>query len=209
MPESDPIERPRAPLSGVRAALEAAHAAALGVWVGALVMTGAAAAVAFPTMRAMSPSLPEFASYPEDHWMIAAGRVMARVFFISDMAQLICASLAALSLAALWASGSISRRRAAQVIRAALLAALLLSLAQYLLFPARQMAQDLHSFWTAAAAGDIEQADEHRAAFDSMHGAASMRLALHSVGALATLLVGAWAAATPERDRLHDKERSA
>jgi len=192
----------------LRPSLETTHLIALGLWLGALVMTGATAAIAFPTLRDLDPSLPVFEAYPRDHWSIAAGMVMARVFFVSDAMQMACGLVAAGTLGMLFLSGTIARRRAAQVIRAALLFALLVSLLQYLIFPAREMAQDLNAFWNAAKAGDLETAERHRAAFDRAHPGASLRLSLHAVGVLAAMAIGAWAAATPERDALHEAMES-
>lgn len=191
-------------MNWLRPSMETAHLVALGLWLGALVMTGATAAIAFPTLRDLDPSLPAFASYPEDHWSIAAGMVMARVFFVCDAVQLGCGLLAGATLGILFLTGAVARRRAAQVIRAALLAVLLVSLLQYLVFPAREMAQDLQAFWSAAKAGDAETADRHRAAFERAHPGASLRLSLHAIGVLVTMAVGAWAAATPERDAAHE-----
>ncbi|MFG0275707.1 MAG: hypothetical protein ACF8QF_11680 [Phycisphaerales bacterium] len=187
-------------MSRLRPTLETAHILALGVWLGALVMTGATAAIAFPTMRDLDPSLPAFAAYPEDHCTIAAGMVMARVFFVCDTVQLVGAMVASVTLIGLFATGAVSRRRAAHVIRAAILAALAVSLLQYLIFPAREMAQHLDAFWTAARAGDIATADAERAAFDRLHPGASLRLSLHAIGIVAALVVGCWAATTPATD---------
>jgi hypothetical protein len=196
-------------MSRLRPTLETANLAALGVWLGALVMTGAAAAIAFPTMRDLDPSLPAFASYPQDHWTIAAGMVMARVFFVCDAVQLACATVAGVSLVGLYATGVVAKKRAAQVIRAAVLAALVVSLLQYLVFPAREMAEHLDTFWTAAKAGDLETADAARGAFDRLHPQASLRLSLHAAGVLIALVVGAWAATTPATDVRHEGEEGA
>ena len=53
------------------AAAEGLHLAALGAWLGAIVVSGAAAAIIFPTMRSLDPRMPEFGSYQGPHWMIA------------------------------------------------------------------------------------------------------------------------------------------
>lgn len=70
----------------------------LGAWALVIVMSGGMAAVIFPTMKQLDPVLPEFVSTPGDHWSLAAGLVMRKVFFISDIAQLIFAMVAVVSL---------------------------------------------------------------------------------------------------------------
>ena len=58
-----------------------------------LVMSGTMAAVIFPTMKQLQPVLPEFVKVPQDHWSLAAGLVMRKVFFISDAVQLVMATI--------------------------------------------------------------------------------------------------------------------
>ena len=71
----------------------------LGAWATVILMSGAMAAVIFPTMKQLDPVLPAFASTPGDHWSLAAGLVMRKIFFISDIVQLVLATACLVSTA--------------------------------------------------------------------------------------------------------------
>jgi hypothetical protein len=142
---------------------------ALGVWAGALLMTGATAAIAFPTMRELGPTLPTFGAYPEDHWSIAAGHIMQRVFGISDWTQIACALVVAVSLIA--EAASVGWRRlgiAWQVRGAVMLGAVGCSLYSVLVM-SPPMNVTLDAYWEAAKAGNVEVAHANKAEFDSDH----------------------------------------
>src|SRR5689334_8572235 len=62
-----------------RRIVESVHIAVLGVWAGALVLAGAAAAIVFPVMKSLDPKLPGFSKYDGPHWMLAGGQVGQRV----------------------------------------------------------------------------------------------------------------------------------
>jgi len=66
--------------------------ATMALWLGAVLMTGAAAAIAFPAMRELSPALIEFAGHEQDHWSIVAGHTMMPVFRVLDFATLALAA---------------------------------------------------------------------------------------------------------------------
>jgi hypothetical protein len=162
--------------------LEIAHIACLSMWAGSLAMTAVTAAIAFPTMKELNPTLPSFAAYPDDHWVIAAGQVMERVFTASDIGQLALAILACVLFVPLALSKRLSRGLMAA--RAVVLAALLVSLLEYTFVMRPQMTSDLMAFWAAAKAGELEAANAARAAFDEAHPLASARLSVHLAGVL-------------------------
>ena len=74
------------------------HTLALCLWLAALILGGASAAVVFPTMKSVNPMLPDFPGFEADHWKIAAGMVQQRIFFVSDTVQFIAAIAAFLTL---------------------------------------------------------------------------------------------------------------
>jgi hypothetical protein len=152
-----------------RAIAETVHLAALGVWLGAIGIAGAAAAVAFPTMRALDPTLGAYAAFPGEHWPIAAGEVMFKVFQISDLVALACLVLAAGSLVAALVAGGLSGRRLSSRLRLAMMLALLLvqCWAMFVLMP--RMAHNAGEFWSAARAGDEMKAGEYRVRFSDDH----------------------------------------
>ena len=63
-----------------RIILETINALALGIWAGMLVFVGIAAALTFPMMKELDPTLPAYALYEGQHWRIAAGSVMNPLF---------------------------------------------------------------------------------------------------------------------------------
>jgi len=174
-------------MAGLRSLLDAAHLAALGVWVGAVGMTAAVAAVIFPEMKELAPSVESFSAYPKDHWVIAAGRVMGRVFTILDWAQIACALLALVSAALLVVMKDARRWRRLFVTLAPAAA-----LVWYALMVAQPMHADLAGFWDAARSGNVEAADAYRGAFDARHPVASDAMGAIMLLALGALMISAW-----------------
>lgn len=173
----------------VPAILETAHVTALGVWAGAVVMSGATAAVIFPQMRELDPTLEAFAATPGEHWVIAAGWVMARVFWVMDAVQLGCAGVAALTLIALvWMRGVFGIRFV--LLRVLLVGAAVATLLWYLMAVAQPMSTDLAGYWEAAKAGEAERAATLRASFDARHPVASRALGALGVLALVSAVAG-------------------
>lgn len=177
-------------MTRLRPLFETVHLAALGVWVGALGMTAATAAVLFPEMRDLDPSLGAFGAYPGEHWVLAAGRVMARVFSVLDSVQIGCAALAALTAFALFVSRA-NRRWLRLVLTLAPTAVLV----WYLLMVALPMHADLTGYWDAARGGELELASGFRAAFDARHPVASRAMGLTLALALVALVVNGWRSA--------------
>ena len=56
---------------------ETLHVLSLAVWLGTIMMTGVAAAIIFPEMRRLDPSLAIYSKYTGDHWLLAAGHIAA------------------------------------------------------------------------------------------------------------------------------------
>lgn len=178
---------------------ETLHLTALGVWAGALFGAGVAAAVAFPTMRDLEPVLGAYPAYTGEHWMLAAGRVAARVFVITDIAQFACALLAIAGFAlATWAGDR--RRSWLRFFRAAALGAAFLLVSYHLLIQAPRMDRDLRAYWDAAAAGDNDAALIHQEAFSRQHPNASRTMTATFVATLASLGLGAWSLADGRKD---------
>lgn len=175
-----------------RTICEIIHLGALGLALGAMVITGAAAAIAFPVMKALDPHLPAFAAYGEPHWPVAAGSVMNRLFGVTDAVLLGAAIVAALTLGA---SRLIFRARFASiagVLRLIALAALLGSVGLTRLDLRPRMQSNLTAYWEAARAGDAEAAARHKAAFDADHPRASFLLVTQLVLAAWAFGAGAW-----------------
>ncbi|MCA9287230.1 MAG: hypothetical protein KDA05_01515 [Phycisphaerales bacterium] len=177
-------------------AFEIVHVVALSLWIGAVVMAGLAAAIVFPTMRSLEPRLATYPDYTGDHWMLAAGKVAARIFHATDIAQGVCAVLAVVSAAALGLSGAISYRRPAGLIWLSGLAASVGVLAASLLWLRPRMDASLHAYWDAAMAGNNPVAEAARQAFSADHPLASNLMAATAACVLATLVAHVVAART-------------
>jgi len=144
--------------------------AILGTWLGALLAVGAAAAVAFPTMKRLNPSLPEFGAVDE-HWSIAAGSVFQPMF--------IGVLIIAVGLGVLATSIGVVAVRHASNGRRVLLNVLLISsmlAAAVGLVVARDMRANWLTFLDAARAGDTTAAANARSSFDQSHPLASTLL---------------------------------
>jgi hypothetical protein len=166
----------------------------MGLWVGTLGMAGAAAAIIFPTMRELEPTLGAYPMYTEPHWRLAAGHVAAKLFFVSDLVQLVCAPLAGLSLVLIvlrklapWPSRLVAARL--------VLLTLVMALVSYRFFVlAPRMDRELAIYRSAATAGDMTRADEHLAAFNADHPTASRVMSGTFALTLLGFALGAWSA---------------
>lgn len=171
--------------------LDTLHAAAAGIWIGSVAMVGTLAAIAFPTMKKLDPTVPEFAAVG-DHWKIAAGSVANKMFVVVDSVSLACClvCLATLGLS-LSIRVKLGRPRSALWIFRTLAMTIAAGCLAYQLFIlAPRMAENIHTFWDAARAGEVAKAATAQAAFDADHPTASNVIFIMFAGALA-LLVGA------------------
>lgn len=178
-----------------RAICETAHLALLGLWLGALVMTGATAAVVFTEMKSLTPALPAYAAYTGEHWALAGGRVMQRVFFFADAAQFICGLGAALTLLLSVATFGLSVRRVSTLVRGALVFIAVALAAYAIIGLGPRMNSNLRAYWSAAERGDMEDAARPRAAFDADHPVASAVMSATAAAVLLALIAGAWSVA--------------
>ncbi len=180
---------------------ETLHLTAVGVWCGALFGAGVAAAVAFPTMRNLDPTLAAYPEYTGEHWMLAAGRVAARVFVITDIAQFVCAFLAVVGFMLATFAGDRTRSWL-RFFRAAALGAAFLLVSYHLLIQGPRMDRDLRAYWDAAASGDNDAAVIRQEAFSRQHPGASRIMTATFIATLATLGLGAWSLAGGRKDRV-------
>jgi hypothetical protein len=161
------------------------HWAALALWIAAIVAAGVAAIGVFGTLADVRLTVHEYAAFPNDanqHGMLAAGRIMERVFFLVDVLQFIAAPL-------LLASASLelvlrlpwSRGRAG-VARLVCMATAVATLTYQAVVVSPTMNRELRSYWEHAAAGNVLAAQAHQESFNQLHPRAEMlmnaRLAL-------------------------------
>lgn len=172
-------------MSPYRRFLETLHLTAAGLWLGAVAMTGAAAAIIFPTMRDLDPTLPAYEAFTGPHWRLAAGQVASKLFFIADAVQLGCIIICGLTLGIIALAADAWRRPIAMALRLiALFAAVGLMTYSFARLGPR-MNSNMYAYWAAAQAGDTETALIHQEAFDQDHPTASRVM----VGSLACALV--------------------
>lgn len=176
--------------------LDAMSVWVLGIWAGALIMTGASAAIIFPEVRQMSVGVSDLILPVDEHWKYIAGRVQNRVFGVCDWLQLFAGAVV---LALLIASSL--RHRCAQIgrtlwfARLGVTSLLLTALAIYLAWLAPAMQTDLHAFWKALDAKNLEAALTAQVSFDKYHPIASkffsvMLLGVLALGVLTALGIG-------------------
>ncbi len=190
-------------MSTLRTALHAVNVVALGVWTGAMVMTGVAAAVTFPTVKALAPKAGAgFENYTGEHWRLIAGKVAGKLFVISDIVQFSCAALAVVTLGAL-VGGSLTKGKLGlpMLLRVGTLAIACTVLGGWLLLYSPSMYENLRGYWDAAQAGDNAKAATFQAAFDAAHGTASTLMITCTLAAL-----GALVAAAIDRHFSHEQE---
>jgi hypothetical protein len=177
-------------------ACEIVHAAALALWLGAIVMTAVFAAIIFPAMRALDPVLPGYAALDGGHWRIAAGQVAARAFRVSDAVE------AGALVVGVASFGAQLRRRGAggrfsASARTVVLAALAAVTVFHVFVLGPRMARNSRVYWESARAGDLVAAERARGAFEADHPVATRLMGTE--GVLLLLGIGLSAAARPER----------
>lgn len=173
----------------IRRVLNTIHTACLAAASGVIIATGVAAAVAFPTMRDLNPRLADLATI-DDHWMIAAGSVMAQVFLVTAV---IVGGAIGVALIAFTMQLLLASRRAfgATVVRFVAIAALVAVFTHYAAILLPDMNRTFDAFVAAGRANDIEQAAKLRREFDELHPLASRELGAIAVLALAAALLSA------------------
>lgn len=177
-------------MPGLRTILHVIHAFALSVWLAAVLMSGVVAALVFPLMKSLNPTLPEYAAYDGPHSFIVAGQVAARVFLVSDVMQFVMAlfSLGSLGAFTLLTDRSEGGKRLAA--RGLCLTAAIGALGFQLLVLAPRMNKLLGEYWAAAKAGDNTAAAALREAFQELHPTATAVLLVIALAVAACLLLG-------------------
>lgn len=175
--------------------LDTLHAAGAGIWIGGVGMVGTLAAIAFPTMKKLDPTVPEFAAVGE-HWKIAAGQIANKMFVVGDAVSLVCCLVCLCTLGlGLFIRAKRGREHARVAIwmfRSLAMTVAAGCLAYQLFILAPRMSENIHTFWDAARAGNVEVATRAQAAFDADHPTAStviMAMLVSAVSLLAGVLL--------------------
>lgn len=178
----------------LRRFLEVVHLTAAGLWLGVAVATGAAAAIIFPTVKDLEPTLAVYPDYTGEHWRLAAGHIAARLFAFGDVVGFFCLMLAGLSLCIIAAMRHVwIRTPRITLARLAALGLAILAAGYNIFILGPRMNSNLSDYWTAAAAGDSDAALAAQQAFMADHTPASNTLAAIAIAALALTITGAMA----------------
>ena len=177
-----------------------AHLLALSVWLGAVAMSGVVAAIVFPLMRELEPTLGAYPNYEGDHALLSAGRVASQVFFTVDFIQFVCATIALATIVVLVVCGY-SLNTLARVLRVIVLCMTLALLSYHLFIFMNKLQGLLRGYWENAANGDTLVADGFKDRFLEHHSTASNILgALALMVMINIILAGITLTAKPKQD---------
>lgn len=167
---------------------------ALTFWIGAIMTVAIAAMNTFGTLPGLGVSLDGYPDFPvEHHGRLAAGIIMERNFFMADVIQMFAIPIVLVTLLAQLLFCKMPLKRPANSIRFISLSTAAVVFGIYAFTIAPDMNRELRAYWTAAEAGQVEQAELHRAAFEVDHPRAEWFLEMNLIFAL--IGVGASAAA--------------
>jgi len=167
------------------------HLVSLSVWLGSVAMSGVVAAIVFPLMRKLEPTLGAYPSYDGDHALLAGGRVASSVFLAVDTIQFVCAGLALLTLIVAIASGY-AIDTIGRLLRICVLCATLALLSYHLFIFMPEQMQSLRGYWDMAAIGETAQADVFKDKFLASHDASSRLLGSLTIAVLVNLILAGW-----------------
>ncbi len=176
---------------------ETIHLAAAGIWLGALLMSGAVAGVVFTKTPELDPTLGRFAAYPGDHARLAAGYVQNEVFKLTDLTQFVASLICLATMIGLIALYRLPIRSLVGAVRLVSLMLGLSALSYYILVLTPRMSENLRAFYAAAEAGEVETAERFRALFDADHPTATNVFAVITIGVLVMFISGLWSATGP------------
>jgi hypothetical protein len=167
------------------------YLSALGLWTGIIAMTAAAAAVTFPTVKALDPIVPALDPASRPHWLYIAGKVASGVFRISNVAQAVCAILVLVTVACLCRSREAGprTRRSVSLYATGLAIALV---GWYLLILWPRMRENLYTYWDNLNAGKLEAARVAQQAFDADHPISSNLFKALLAVVLVAFISGIW-----------------
>ncbi len=175
------------------------HLVALSIWLGSVAMSGVVAAIVFPQMRTLEPTLASYPDYEGDHSLLAGGLIASKVFLAVDFIQFVCAALALLTLSIMIFAGY-QINTIARLLRLMVLCATLALLSYHLFLFMPQLTLTLTGYWDFAAAGDTAQADQFKDRFLESHSSASRILATLTIAVLINLILAGWTLTAPKKE---------
>lgn len=183
--------------STARAVVECTHIGALALWLAATLGSALAAAVVFPTMKALQPRLPDYAAYAGDHALIAGGSVAQRVFLIADIIQFPASLIAVITLAIPVVFMGASLKRPAGVARTLAMGIAVAAFASLLFIVTPQLNAATTAHWAAMKLNDAPEIARHKAAVDEIHPIASRLMGAMGLSVLTALIAACWSLTRP------------
>ncbi len=176
------------------------HLLAIAVWFGAVAMSAVVAAVVFPLMRELDPTLGAYPEFAGDHAVLAGGHVGARVFLIADVVQFVCGLAVLATTIVLVGFLRLPIRRWSTAGRLVAVGGAVLISSYHVMVLAPRMDDNLKAYWVFAEQGATEQAEAARARFSADHPTASRTLSGTAALLLVAFVSGAWSAQGRERE---------
>ena len=167
------------------------HLVALSIWIGSVAMSGVVAAIVFPLMRTLEPTLASYPEYGGDHAMLAGGLIASKVFFAVDFIQFVCGALAMMTLVVMIVTGY-TINTIPRLLRIMVLCATLALLSYHLFIFTPVQMLSLRGYWDFAASGDTNQADIFKDKFLASHSAASRLLGSLTIAVLVNIIIAGW-----------------
>ena len=175
----------------------------LAAWFAALVTAAVSAAQVFGNLPGMSMTLDRFAAYAsEEHGRLAAGLVMAEIFFTVDVVQMVAIPVTLVTLGLQLTVLGLPWRRPANLFRTSCVVLATGLFAWYALVLAPELNRTLRLHWEAAEAGDTARAMMLREQFTAQHGLAVMILGTNFVLLGVAIVASALALAPASGPRL-------
>lgn len=163
---------PHAPLSPIQRFAETIHIVGLGVWIGAILLAATSAAILFPTVKTLEPTLRTFSEYSGEHWRITAGIPAQKIFFAADIVQLVCAAGACAGAIVLVVTRAIdpwNPRATNGMVRSLPMTIVMVLFGIHLFFVSPTMSSNWAQFLAYAKAGEMELALPFHEKFTSTH----------------------------------------
>lgn len=171
-----------------------------GIVFGVLAMTAVVAAVTFPRMKSLNPTIPGYEGYRGAHWSLAAGWIAEGVF---DIGFLIAGVAVAGCIAAVLSLAVVRGRRGMPIVRLGLTLVVAALFCTHVGWLQRRMDVAAEEYREAAARGENDAAVEAKSRFDAMHPMASKLISAAALAGLALFGVSAWQAGARREEGDH------
>jgi hypothetical protein len=166
--------------------LHALVTAALAIWLSAVVASGFAAAITFPTLKELQVRIPAYEGFDGEHWRMAGGKIGWAVFTASDFVQPAMALIAAIGLLLIRPRDCAPRWAA--LARLFLVAGAITMFLWYAAMIRLPMEHALDGFWTSIKAAKYDEARKFQADFDALHPTSSRTLSAIAITMFLALL---------------------